>query len=136
MYYLKNKRSLYHYFCLIIVYIFAVSSIFSPIRALPFYNYLLPILIGMWLFFTSLDFPRLLFKPTIYRLLVFYFIIYTVVFSYIMNNSSIGNRYLEFAQISIFFLEYQKNTLINRSSDNEKLIKYFIHICMVIRHMG
>ena len=115
-------KSLYSYFSFLIIYFFAVSSIFSPIRALPFFNYLWLFLIFLWFLITLLEMPGFFGNQTIYMYSICIFIFYTVFISFFTKNISLGSRYLEFSQILIFYFEYKKNVIAKRAGQNRRVI--------------
>ncbi len=115
----------------LIVYFLSISSIFSPIRALSFYNYLWLLLIFIWIIITILDMPAFFGSQTIYMYLTCFFLLYTVSISFLTQNVSLGNRYLEFSQIFIFYFEYKKNILKNQAKNNSKLIIWFMPILIL-----
>ena len=106
----------------LIVYFLAVSSIFSPIRSLSFYNYLWLLLIFIWIIITVLDMPEFFGSQTFYRYSLCLFYFYIVFFTFLTDNISLGNRFLYFSHIPIFYFEYKKNYIKNRIDLNEKLV--------------
>ena len=66
--------------------------------------------------------PKYILLPTLHRLSIYVYILYTVLFAYLSNNADIGNRYIELSLIPIYYMAYEKNKLFGRSRDNRILI--------------
>lgn len=106
------------------IFILGMSSVFSPIRVLPFFNQMWAVCIVLWCAFSILDKPYYFFIPTRARLLLYIYIIYTITVPYMLGNGSIGNRYFELSQLPLFYLAYEKNRLQGRNSDNLLIVKW------------
>lgn len=117
-----KKRSIFQILSLIMIYFLAVSSIFSPLRALTYYNLLWAFCIVGWFALTALDNPRYVFNLTIYKFAIYFYVIYTVAFAYLTNNGPIGNRFFQLAQLPLFYMAYEKNKLSGWDKDNRILI--------------
>lgn len=118
------KRSLAYKGGLCVIFILGLSSIFSPIRVLPFFNQLWAVCIFFWVVCVLLDNPIYLLKPTKFRLVLYVYLIYTISLAYIAGNGLIGNRYFELSQLLLFYLAYEKNSLQGRNSDNLLILKW------------
>ncbi len=121
---IKNvqKRSFSYVCSLVVLYLLALCSVFSPIRGLASFNAIWASLLSAWFLFTLIDTPIFILYPTRFRLLMFVYIIYTISVAYITGNGAIGNRYFELAQIPLFYMAYEKNKSIKRSNDSFWLI--------------
>jgi hypothetical protein len=125
---IKNtrKRSLNYTLSLIILYLIALCSIFSPVRGLSSFNIIWASLFVAWFFFTLFDTPAFILVPNRLRLWMLIYIIYTVSIAYITGNSAVGNRFFELSQIPLFYIAYEKNKLTNGNVDNLWIIAFTI----------
>jgi hypothetical protein len=120
------KRTLFYKAGLLMIFILGLSSIFSPIRALSFFNEIWAICVISWFFFTFLENPYYLLIPNKHRIAIYVYLIYTIGIAYIAGNGSIGNRFFELSQIPLFYMAYQKNKLAGRNSDNLLILKLLV----------
>lgn len=121
-----KSRSSIHIFSMLLIYFLAVSSIFSPLRLMPYYNQLIAGSVLGWFALTLLGSPGYFFRPTLHSFAIYVFIIYTVLFAYLTNNDTIGNRFFELAQIPLFYLAYEKNRYYGQSRDNLLIVALFV----------
>lgn len=106
-------------------------SISPPIRALSFFNYLWPFLMMAWLSFAFLYQPLFFTKPNLHQLITYLFFIYTIFIAFAFSNGFIGNRFLEYFQIFIFYWAYCFNSKYGRVSDNLKLLYYLMPVVVI-----
>lgn len=118
-----KKRSFFYIGGLAMIFLLALSSIFSPIRALSYFNQLWAICIISWFVFTLLEKPYYLLIPSRHRLAIFVYLTYTIGLAYMAGNGSIGNRFFELSQLPLFYMAYEKNKLSGRNKDNLLIIK-------------
>jgi hypothetical protein len=114
------------------VYCLAVISILPQIRALPSFNYIWPLLIMVWIFFSFLANPLYFIRPSLHRLYTYIFFGYVIVIAYISGNGFIGNRFFEFMQVFIFYWAYEINKKRGRQEDGIKLILYLVPVVTII----
>jgi hypothetical protein len=134
-----KKRSFFYIGGLAMIFLLALSSIFSPIRALSYFNQIWAICIIGWFFFTFLENPYFLLKPSRHRFAIYLYLIYTIGVAYMVGNGSIGNRFFELSQLLLFYMAYEKNKLSGRNQDNLfiiKLISPFVLITCYITIMA
>lgn len=131
----KHKSSFLYKCSLILIFLLAVSSLFSFFRAVPYMNQLWASFMLGWIVLTMIDSPKYIFQPTTYRLLVYFYVIYTVGIAYATNNSAIGNRFFELAQLPLFFIAYQKNKLIGGEKDNWLIISWVTPFVLFTSYM-
>lgn len=127
----ETKASTLHRVSLLLFFILALSSFFSPIRALSNLNNIWAIILVLWYAFTLFDKPKFL-LGSYFHILIFFFVCYTILASYTFGNSRIGNRYLELSQVFVFYLAYKKNLFIKRPNDNIKLLKWITPFLLFI----
>ncbi|MBV1911777.1 MAG: hypothetical protein KUG78_20965, partial [Kangiellaceae bacterium] len=127
----SRKRGSFYLISLCIIYVLAVMSFSPPIRALPFFNYLWPFLMMLWLFAVLLSNPRFFTKPDTHQLVTYLFFLYTIFIAFAAGNGFIGNRFLEYFQIFIFYWAYRFNEKNNRQADSVKLIIYLIPVVII-----
>ncbi|WP_226742862.1 hypothetical protein [Polaribacter gangjinensis] len=108
------------------IFILALSSIFSPIKSLSFFNVIWALCIIGWFVFTFLENPTYLLLPSKHILAIYFYIFYTIIIAYLSGNGTIGNRFFELSQIPIFFMAFEKNKLLGRNNDNLFIIKLLI----------
>jgi len=125
---LETVRSIskMHHIGLFMVFCLGLFSIFPPIRALPFFNQLWALCVLGWIFAVFLYRPWYLLYPNKYRFIVYIYVIYTIVISYVAGNGNIGNRFFELSQLPIFFLAFENNRLLGRNKDNLKILKWLL----------
>ena len=58
--------------------------------------------------------------------MVYVYIIYTVVISYVAGNGNIGNRFFELSQLPVFYLAFENNRKLGRNKDNIKILKWLL----------
>lgn len=130
-----RRRTLLYKFSLFLIWCLAVLSIFSPLRAFPYFNQLWTVCILGWIAVTILDSPKYIFRPSAYRLSVYVFLIYTITIAYITNTAAIGNRFFELAQIPLFYMAYQKNKLFGWGKDNLRIIAWVIPFVLITSYL-
>lgn len=118
-----KRRTIFYIGGLVMIFFLALSSVFSPIRALPFFNQFWAICIIGWFVFTFLENPYYLLIPSRHRFAIYVYLSYTIVLAYIAGNGSIGNRFFELSQLPLFYMAYEKNKLSGRNKDNILIIK-------------
>lgn len=69
-----------------------------------------------------MDDPKFLFFPSVYNLAIYFFLAYTIIIPYLLNNDVISNRFLGLAQIPIFYLAYKNNKQNYRQRINKIII--------------
>jgi hypothetical protein len=109
----------------------ALSSIFSPLRAIPYFNQIWALAMVSWFILSAIDAPMFLFKAYVYSLLVLFFFLYTVFVPYIYGNYAIGNRFFEISQLFLYYFAFNKNKYIGRPQDNLLLIKLIVPFIIV-----
>lgn len=130
---LKRKTFLFKFSNLLIFFL-AVLSIYAPLRALSYFTQLWVITLVGWIVFTILDSPKFIFSPTPYKISVYFYIIYTITLPYLTDTIYIGNRYLELAQIPIFYLAYLKNKSFGCGKSSLKLIYWLIPFILLTNY--
>lgn len=118
-----KKRSFFYICGLVMIFLLALSSIFSPIRALSYFNQIWAICIIGWFFFTFLENPFYFLIPSRHRFAIYLYLIYTIGVAFMVGNGSIGNRFFELSQLLLFYMAYEKNKLSGRNQDNLFIIK-------------
>lgn len=106
--------------------ILAVLSIFSPFRTLPGFNAIWAMCFVVWVGATILLGRNLLFKTTLHRLMIFFFVFYTVLIAYLCGNGVIGNRFFELAQIFLFYIAFQVNKQLGKERQNMRTILWML----------
>lgn len=124
--YENKKPSVVHYVGLFTIFCLGLFSVFPPIRALSFFNQLWALCILGWFFSVFISQPLYLLYPSRYRFVVYIYIIYTILISYIAGNGSIGNRFFELSQLPIFYLAFENNRRLGRNGDNIKILKWIL----------
>ncbi len=127
-----SKRSWAQLFALLLLYCLAVLSIFPPIRALPYFNYIWPVLSAAWLCAAIVSAPAFFIRPTIHQFATYIFFAYTISLAFAAGNGFIGNRYLEIFQVAIFYWAYRINEGNNRQDDNIKLLMWLLPVVLMI----
>lgn len=127
----NNSSTVFHKISLIIVFLLAVASVFSPLRAIPDFNLLWASCIFAWYVLTALDKPIFLLKFNIYNYVLYFFVLYTIITPYLFGNDRIGNRFFEISQVFLFYLAYKKNKYINRNIDNVWIVKWLIPFLVI-----
>lgn len=106
---IKNKTPRVQKFCTLFAFAFAVSTIFARMMALDNFLIISFALPFAWLVFAFIGNPKFFLNLKKHELLTIFFILYTVIVPYILSNAQIGNRYLAFGQVLIFYFIYLYN---------------------------
>lgn len=127
----RKKRSGLYIISLFVIYCLAVMSISPIIRSLPFFNYLWPLLMMLWIFVTFIYQPDFYIKSNLHQLITFLFFFYAIFIAFTAGNGFIGNRFLEYLQIFIFYWAYQYNKIYGYKFDSLKLLSYFAPVVII-----
>ena len=130
-YHQPSKATPLHKLSMLLLVFLALSSIFSPLRAIPYFNQIWALAMVSWFILSAIDTPRFLFKTYVYSLLVFFFVLYTVFVPYIYGNYVIGNRFFEISQLFLYYFAFNKNKYIGRPQDNLLLVKLIVPFVIV-----
>lgn len=106
----------------------AVMSVLPSIRALPFFNFIWPVFIFTWILISFLYSPSFFIKPNSHQLVTYLFFIYTISIAYIAGNGFIGNRYLEYSQIFVFYWAYRLSIKKGKLDDCLKLLFWLLPV--------
>jgi len=128
----NEKLGLFYLASLLIIYCLAIMSIFPPIRALSFFNYIWPLLMTVWLLTSFLSSPAYFLKPSRHQLVGYIFFAYVIIIPHVSGNGFIGNRFLELFQILIFYWAYDINMKRGRQKYNERITLFLVPIVIVI----
>jgi hypothetical protein len=104
---LRVNYSFLYILSFLIFFVLALSSIYPPIRALTFFNYLWPLLMFSWIIIAYLARQNFFRQVTTHSIVVSFFFVYTIFIAYLSGNGFIGNRFLEYSQIILFYIAYK-----------------------------
>jgi len=117
---------------LIALLFLSLASFFSPLRAIPQFNYVWATVLVFWVIVTVLDDPLKINIDRSYIIPTLIFVIYTITIAYMYGNSRIGNRYLEISQVFVFYIAYEKNRRAHRKNINNALIMFYAPLALII----
>lgn len=118
----QKKRTIFHYISMLFFILLALTTFFPPIRAINHFNFIWLICLLGWLICVNIDYPAFFLNQSFYQFIIFIYICYTVSISYIFGNSVIGNRFLELAQLPMFYIAYKHYSIIGRKKDHFRIL--------------
>lgn len=108
----------------LIVFYLAVASFLPEIQALKGYTLSCFIASFSWVIYAALSKPYFFINKQINKHTILLFIMYTFLMPYISGNGTIGNRYLSYGQVFIFYLIYQYNHSYGYDNSSRFIIKW------------
>ena len=118
----QTKRGGLYLLSLLILYCLAVMSIFPPVRALPIFNYIWPVFVLAWILTVLIESPGYFIRSNFHQLIAYLFFSYAILIAFISGNGFIGNRFLEYFQILIFYWAYRLNEKKGMQQDSVRLL--------------
>ena len=115
----------------IIVYFFALSSVFPPIQAFNRYNLSCFIAMMLWIICVLISNPKFFIHGQLHIKVLMFFMIYTFFLAYILGNGVIGNRYLAYGQTLIFYLIYQYNHFYGYDNSSRTIIMWIFPFMII-----
>lgn len=123
----KQKNPFSQKFCTMIAFYLAVASIFPPLKGLPGYTLSCLAAMLVWILCAALAKPSfftIFTKSPLHKQLILFFLVYTSLVPYLFGNDVIGNRYMTYAQVLIFYFIYQYNRAYGYNNSNKAIIKW------------
>ena len=120
---LKRKNPIIQKLSTFFAFYLVISSLVPQVRIIPGYYLLMFLSMFLWLIIAALAHPSFFTRFSVHKLLIFLFIIYTVIVPYIFGNGIIGNRYMEHGVMLIFYLIYKYNRTYGYSNSNKIIVK-------------
>ena len=118
------QRTLFYYLSLFPLTYLALSAVFPMLRTIPFYNQTMALSVICWFSLTILTFPDFYLRRLQYSAIAFLYISYTIFIPYLVNNMEVGNRYMMYTQIPMFYIAFELNRSFGRNRDNIKIILF------------
>lgn len=94
-----------------ILTLLCVSSMFPPLRTVPYFNYIMALCIFGWIITMILFYPQWYLGNIGYNYVAYFLLIATVILPYMLGDMVVGNRYLGFLHIPLFYLAFKHNLL-------------------------
>ena len=124
-----NKTPFIQKICTFFAFYLAVSSVFPPIRTMSGYNVFSIIVMFSWIacaFVAKPTFFTIFAKDPLHKQVVIFFVAYTTIVPYLFGNGIIGNRYLTYGQVLIFYFIYQYNRTYGYKNSSKTIIKWSV----------
>jgi hypothetical protein len=116
------RRSGLYLISITLIYCLAVMSFLPVVKSLPFFNYIWPIFVAAWLATAIMMDNDFFLKPDLHQVLTYIFFFYTILIAFVAGNGFIGNRFLEYLQLPIFYWAYRINERKGWHRDSVKLL--------------
>ncbi len=109
----------------------AIASIYSPLKTFSYFNLTWLLAMLIWILGTFIVRPNFFINMPLQRIATVFFIVYSCLIAYLSGNITIGNRFLNIAQIPFFYWVYQYNTMNNSHQSNYTIIKWTIPFLII-----